>query len=66
MLSCAVLLLMQRVPLSTYKLPSPPPEPITDSLKQKDGFKSLKEGEAVTFVAEQGQKGMQASSVRNN
>jgi hypothetical protein len=33
---------------------------------QKDGFKSLKEGEAVTFVAEQGQKGMQASSVRNN
>jgi len=33
---------------------------------EKDGFKSLKEGEAVTFVAEQGQKGMQASSVRNN
>ncbi|GAB7333766.1 hypothetical protein MBLNU13_g05292t1 [Cladosporium sp. NU13] len=33
---------------------------------EKDGFKSLKEGEAVTFVAEQGQKGMQASSVRSN
>ncbi|KAL1584783.1 Cold shock protein CapA [Cladosporium halotolerans] len=31
---------------------------------EKDGFKSLKEGESVTFVAEQGQKGMQASQVR--
>lgn len=41
-------------------------EPLTNfsSSLQKDGFKSLKEGEAVTFVAEQGQKGMQASSVR--
>ncbi|MFJ4067797.1 cold-shock protein [Pseudomonas sp. NPDC089996] len=29
-----------------------------------DGFKSLKEGQKVTFVAERGQKGMQAANVR--
>ncbi|KAM0721450.1 hypothetical protein Q7P37_002374 [Cladosporium fusiforme] len=29
----------------------------------KQGFKSLKEGENVTFVAEQGNKGMQAAQV---
>ncbi|KAK2589578.1 hypothetical protein QQS21_012747 [Conoideocrella luteorostrata] len=28
------------------------------------GFKILKEGQTVTFVAEQGQKGMQAAQVR--
>ncbi|MFE9400135.1 cold-shock protein [Streptomyces flavidovirens] len=28
------------------------------------GFKSLKEGQTVSFVAEQGQKGMQAAQVR--
>ncbi|KAG6145212.1 hypothetical protein E4U24_004637 [Claviceps purpurea] len=28
------------------------------------GFKALKEGQAVSFVAEQGQKGMQAAQVR--
>ncbi|WP_085709163.1 MULTISPECIES: cold-shock protein [unclassified Pseudomonas] len=31
---------------------------------EKDGFKSLKEGESVSFVAEKGQKGMQAAQVR--
>jgi CspA family cold shock protein len=31
---------------------------------ESDGFKSLKEGQTVSFVAEQGQKGMQASQVR--
>lgn len=29
-----------------------------------DGFKSLKEGQTVSFVAEKGQKGMQAAQVR--
>uniref|UniRef100_UPI002E25A32C cold-shock protein n=1 Tax=Actinomadura macrotermitis TaxID=2585200 RepID=UPI002E25A32C len=29
-----------------------------------DGFKALKEGQKVSFVAEQGQKGMQAAQVR--
>ncbi|KAG5995265.1 hypothetical protein E4U43_003066 [Claviceps pusilla] len=28
------------------------------------GFKALKEGQSVSFVAEQGQKGMQAAQVR--
>lgn len=31
---------------------------------QADGFKTLKEGQAVTFVAVKGQKGMQAEEVR--
>ena len=31
---------------------------------ESDGFKSLKEGQTVSFVAEQGQKGMQAAQVR--
>lgn len=31
---------------------------------QSDGFKSLKEGQKVTFVAAKGQKGMQAEEVR--
>jgi cold shock protein len=31
---------------------------------ESDGFKSLKEGQAVSFVAERGQKGMQAAQVR--
>jgi len=31
---------------------------------QSDGFKSLKEGQAVTFVAAKGQKGMQAEEVQ--
>ena len=31
---------------------------------QSDGFKSLKEGQTVSFVAEKGQKGMQAAQVR--
>ena len=31
---------------------------------QGNGFKSLKEGQAVSFVAEKGQKGMQAAQVR--
>ncbi|MDI9779106.1 cold-shock protein [Pseudomonas sp.] len=31
---------------------------------QKDGFKSLKEGEKVKFEAEKGPKGMQAANVR--
>ena len=31
---------------------------------QADGFKSLKEGQKVTFVAVQGQKGMQADQVQ--
>lgn len=31
---------------------------------QSDGFKSLKEGQAVTFVAVRGQKGMQAEQVQ--
>lgn len=31
---------------------------------ESDGFKSLKEGQIVSFVAEQGQKGMQAAQVR--
>ena len=30
---------------------------------ETDGFKSLKEGQRVSFVAEQGQKGMQAAQV---
>ncbi|MFF3574901.1 cold-shock protein [Nocardia jiangxiensis] len=31
---------------------------------QSEGFKSLKEGQKVSFVAVQGQKGMQADEVR--
>ncbi|BBH45501.1 cold-shock protein [Pseudomonas sp. KU43P] len=31
---------------------------------ESDGFKSLKEGQVVSFVAERGQKGMQAAQVR--
>ena len=31
---------------------------------QADGFKTLKEGQAVTFVATRGQKGMQAEEVQ--
>ncbi|BFO04899.1 hypothetical protein KNHN1_32770 [Pseudomonas guariconensis] len=31
---------------------------------ETDGFKSLKEGQSVSFVAERGQKGMQAAQVR--
>ena len=31
---------------------------------QSDGFKSLKEGQQVTFVATRGQKGMQAEEVQ--
>ncbi|MFD8737456.1 cold-shock protein [Streptomyces sp. NPDC059618] len=31
---------------------------------QADGFKSLAEGQAVTFVATRGQKGMQAEEVQ--
>jgi len=31
---------------------------------EADGFKSLKEGQSVSFVAEKGQKGMQAAQVR--
>ena len=31
---------------------------------ESDGFKSLQEGQKVSFVAERGQKGMQASQVR--
>ncbi|AZL73869.1 cold-shock protein [Pseudomonas oryziphila] len=31
---------------------------------QGDGFKSLKEGQKVSYVAEKGQKGMQAAQVR--
>ncbi|HZF53088.1 MAG TPA: cold-shock protein [Polyangiaceae bacterium] len=31
---------------------------------QSDGFKSLKEGQKVTFIATRGQKGMQAEEVR--
>jgi cold shock protein len=31
---------------------------------QADGFKTLKEGQAVTFVAARGQKGMQAEEVQ--
>ncbi|MFK4308947.1 MULTISPECIES: cold-shock protein [unclassified Bacillus (in: firmicutes)] len=31
---------------------------------QADGFKILKEGQAVTFVAKRGQKGMQAEEVQ--
>jgi CspA family cold shock protein len=31
---------------------------------ETDGFKSLKEGQTVSFVAEKGQKGMQAAQVR--
>ncbi|MBU3064341.1 cold-shock protein [Nocardia sp. NEAU-G5] len=31
---------------------------------QSEGFKSLKEGQRVSFVAVQGQKGMQADEVR--
>lgn len=31
---------------------------------QIDGFKTLKEGQKVSFVATQGQKGMQADDVR--
>ena len=31
---------------------------------QGSGFKSLKEGQTVSFVAEKGQKGMQAAQVR--
>jgi cold shock protein len=31
---------------------------------ESDGFKSLKEGQKVSFVPEQGQKGMQAAQVR--
>ncbi|MED1626520.1 cold-shock protein [Bacillus mycoides] len=31
---------------------------------QADGYKTLKEGQAVTFVATRGQKGMQAEEVQ--
>ncbi|MEG0968544.1 MAG: cold shock domain-containing protein, partial [Pseudomonas sp.] len=31
---------------------------------ESDGFKSLKGGQTVSFVAEKGQKGMQAAQVR--
>ncbi|WP_030343427.1 MULTISPECIES: cold-shock protein [unclassified Streptomyces] len=31
---------------------------------ESDGFKTLKEGQAVSFVAAPGEKGMQASQVR--
>ncbi|MCQ8774386.1 cold-shock protein [Streptomyces telluris] len=31
---------------------------------ESDGFKSLKEGQTVSFVVEHGQKGMQAAQVR--
>ena len=31
---------------------------------QADGFKTLKEGQAVTFVATRGQKGMQAEELQ--
>lgn len=31
---------------------------------QSDGFKSLKEGQKVTFIATRGQKGMQAAEVQ--
>jgi CspA family cold shock protein len=31
---------------------------------ESDTFKTLKEGQTVSFVAEQGQKGMQAAQVR--
>ncbi len=31
---------------------------------QSDGFKSLKEGQRVSFIATRGQKGMQAEEVR--
>ncbi|MCV2220976.1 cold-shock protein [Pseudomonas sp. CFBP13508] len=31
---------------------------------ESDGFKSLKEGQSVSFVAEKGQKGLQAAQVR--
>ncbi len=31
---------------------------------QSDGFKSLKEGQKVSFIAVQGQKGMQADQVQ--
>ncbi|EGH02402.1 cold shock protein CapA, partial [Pseudomonas syringae pv. actinidiae str. M302091] len=31
---------------------------------ESDGFKSLKEGQTVSFVAAKGQKGMQAEQVR--
>jgi len=31
---------------------------------ESDDFKSLKEGQTVSFVAEKGQKGMQAAQVR--
>lgn len=33
---------------------------------ESDGFKSLKEGDKVSFVAEKGQKGMQAAQVRKD
>ncbi|KAG0054787.1 Cold shock protein Cspa2 [Gryganskiella cystojenkinii] len=32
---------------------------------ESDGFKVLKEGQQVTFIAEKGQKGMQAAQVRS-
>ncbi|MFM9381567.1 cold-shock protein [Pseudomonas sp. UV AK001] len=31
---------------------------------ESDGYKNLKEGQTVSFVAEKGQKGMQAAQVR--
>ncbi|MDZ4261938.1 MULTISPECIES: cold-shock protein [Pseudomonas] len=31
---------------------------------ESDGFKSLKEGQAVSYVSEKGQKGQQAAQVR--
>ncbi|MFC9343680.1 cold-shock protein [Streptomyces sp. NPDC057020] len=31
---------------------------------ESDGFKTLQEGQGVSFVAERGQKGMQAAQVR--
>lgn len=31
---------------------------------ESDGFKSLKEGDKVSFVSERGQKGLQAAQVR--
>lgn len=41
-----------------------PSMPVHLTSTQADGFKSLKEGQSVSFVAERGQKGMQAAQVR--
>ena len=40
------------------------PESGTEVHEQGNGFKSLQEGQKVTFVAVQGQKGMQADQVQ--